>query len=118
MKHAYATPRRRRRVYGTRQGRQRLVAGANSSTIEQAQALAGDRCHGREGFAVDFGGNNFVGILGQCRLETMTPGKAQLGADMDDRYASRYCSLKVAVIRSRSSVEGERYARGRRGLAE
>src|SRR6202035_2064115 len=48
----------------------------------------------------------------------MAPGKAQLGVDMDDRYAGRYCSLKVAVIRSRSPVEGERYARSRRKLAD
>src|SRR3984893_3911716 len=48
----------------------------------------------------------------------MTPGEAQLGADMDDRYAGRYCSLKVAVICSRSSVEGKRYARRRRELAD
>src|ERR1700726_4398783 len=48
----------------------------------------------------------------------MTPGEAQLGADMDDRYAGRYCFLKVAVICSRSSVEGKRYARDRRELAD
>jgi len=36
------------------------VAGANSSLFEQAQSLAGDRCHGREGLAVDFVGNNFI----------------------------------------------------------
>src|SRR5580700_4162697 len=37
---------------------------------------------------------------------------------MNDRYAGRYCSLKVAVICPRSSVEGKRYARGRRELAD
>src|ERR1700736_5740490 len=48
----------------------------------------------------------------------MTPGEAQLGVDVDDSYAGRYCSLKVAVIRSRSSMERKRYARGCRELAD
>src|ERR1700730_12954159 len=48
----------------------------------------------------------------------MPPGEAQLGVDMDDRYAGRYCSLKVAVVSSRTSVESQRYSCRRRDLTD
>ena len=38
--------------------------------------------------------------------------------DMDDRYAGRYCSLKVAVVSSRTSVESQRHSCRRREFAD